>query len=360
MSITNHINVLRNILSVSLLFCFLIAFKSARSENLKQVINLEGTWKFTVGDDLKWADYKYDDADWDYVYVPKSWENNGFNEYNGFAWYRKKFQLEESYIERTLFLFLGRIDDVDEVYFNGHLIGATGIFPPRVKTAYDVTRKYYIPDEIINYNGKNVIAVRVYDEYEEGGILSGPVGIFYDEDNNLLSYDLRGYWDFQPSINTPDNSSRIYGLDAGKMYVPAFWESYGYPLLDASATYSKSFTIPHDFNSDEMMIVLGYVDDVEIVYFNDQIIGKTDDLLNYENKNLPGDLLLSAYHIPSDLFIKGGSNTITVKVFDVGGLGGIYEGPVGLITTGNFKRLKERKADKPYSIWNEIINTFFE
>jgi sialate O-acetylesterase len=360
MSITNHIKDLKNLLSIFFLCCFIFASNSVRSENLKQVVNLEGTWKYTVGDDIKWAGHTYDDADWDDVYVPKSWENNGFDEYNGYAWYRKIFHLEESFDGKTLFLVLGRIDDVDEVYFNGHLIGATGIFPPLVMTAFDVNRKYFIPDEIFNYNGKNVVAVRVYDEYGEGGILSGPVGIFYDEDNNLLSYDLRGYWDFQPSVKTRDNSSRVFGLDEGKMYVPAFWESYGYPLLDASATYSKSFRIPHDFNSNDMMIVLGYVDDVEIVYFNDQIIGKTDNLLNLENKNLPKDLLLSAYHIPSDLFVKGGSNTIRVKVFDIGGLGGIYEGPVGLITKSNFERLRERKADKPYSIWNEIINTFFE
>lgn len=360
MSTTIHIKDLKSTLGIILLFCLVFASSSAKSENLKEVVNLAGSWKFTVGDDLTWANYEYNDAEWDYVHVPETWESNGFNDYNGFAWYRKKFQINEAYENRSLYLVLGKIDDVDEVYFNGHLIGASGIFPPLVKTAYDVRRKYHIPEDLINHSGKNVVAVRVYDEYAEGGIVYGPIGIFYDEDSDLLSYDLSGYWDFEPSIKTNDNSSEIYGLEEGKMYVPTYWESSGYPLLDASATYSRSFLIPGSFNTDYMMIVLGYIDDVELVYFNDKLIGKTDDLINHENRDLPKDLLLSAYEIPSNLFIKGGTNIITVKVFDTGGLGGIYEGPVGLITKRNFRMLKERQAKKTYSVWDEIFKSIFE
>lgn len=360
MSTTINIKDLKNIIGIVLLICLIFATKSVRSESLREVVSLKGTWKFTVGDDLKWANYDYNDADWDYVNVPNSWESNGFDEYNGYAWYRKKFQISSSVDDRSLFIVLGKIDDVDQVYFNGHLIGATGIFPPLVKTAYDVRRKYHIPEDIINYNGTNVVAVRVYDEYAGGGIVDGPVGIYYDEDYNLLAYDLSGYWDFEPGIKTLNTSSRIYGLKEGKMFVPSFWESYGYPLLDASATYSKSFTLPYDFNTEDIMIILGYVDDVEIVYFNNQMIGKTDDLMNHNNRNLPKDFLLSAYDIPSDLIIKGGSNTIKVKVFDTGGLGGIYEGPVGLITKYNFRRVESRKSDKSLSVWDEIFRSIFD
>jgi len=360
MSTNINIKELKNIIGLVFLISLVFATTSARSENLREVVNLEGTWKFTVGDDIKWANYDYNDVEWDYVHVPNTWESNGFEDYNGYAWYRKKFQISSSVDDKSLFLVLGRIDDVDEVYFNGHLIGATGIFPPLVKTAYDVRRKYHIPEDIINYNGTNVIAVRVYDEYADGGIVSGPAGIYYDEDNNLLSYDLSGYWNFEPSIKTLDNSKRIYGIAEGKMYVPAYWESYGYPLLDASASYSTSFIIPSGFNSEDMMIVLGYVDDVEIVYFNDKMIGKTDDLITHDNRSLPKDIILSAYDIPSDLFIKGGANTIKVKVYDTGGLGGIYEGPVGLITRSNFRQLKQRQTEKPYSIWNDILKSIFE
>lgn len=360
MSATINNKDLKSIIGVVFLICLVFATTSARSENLREVVSLEGRWKFTVGDDIKWANVQYNDIEWDYVYVPKSWESNGFEEYNGYAWYRKKFQISSSVDDRSLFLVLGKIDDVDEVYFNGHLIGATGIFPPLVMTAYDAKRKYYIPEDIINYDGTNVVAVRVYDEYDKGGIVSGPIGIFYDEDNDLLSYDLSGYWEFEPSIKTLNTSSAIYGLKNGEIYVPAYWESYGYPLLDASATYSKSFALPYDFNTEDIMIVLGYIDDVEIVYFNGQLIGKTDDLLNNNNNDLPKDFLLSAYDIPSDLFIKGGSNTIKVKVFDTGGLGGIYEGPVGLINKYNFRRLKGRQPDKPINVWDEILKSIFD
>lgn len=360
MSTSIHIKYLKNILSTIFLICLVLVSSSLRSENLKQIISLEGTWKFTIGDNPEWANKEYNDSNWDYVYVPKSWENNGFNNYNGFAWYRKNFQIKSSEKGKSFFLVLGKIDDVDEVYLNGHLIGATGVFPPLVRSTYDVMRKYYIPDELIDYYGSNLIAVRIFDDYASGGIYDGPIGIYYDEDNKLLSYNLAGYWDFEPMIKTDNNASDIYGQEEGKIYVPGYWESYGYTLLDASAVYSKSFMIPYNFESEEMMIVLGYIDDVEKVYFNDELIGTTDNLLNYKNRDYPKSHIFSAYDLPSKLFIKGGSNSIKVKVYDTGGLGGIYEGPIGLISKSNFQRLKKNQSEKVYSIWDEIYKSFFE
>ena len=38
------------------------------------------------------------------------------------------------------------------------------------------------------------------------------------------------------------------------------------------------------------------------------------------------------YYIPAGLLKKGQKNVIAVRVLDTGGNGGIYEGPVGIIT----------------------------
>jgi len=45
-----------------------------RAENLKELAELDGSWKFSVGDNPKWADGEYDDSEWDFVRVPGSWE----------------------------------------------------------------------------------------------------------------------------------------------------------------------------------------------------------------------------------------------------------------------------------------------
>ncbi|PLX12082.1 MAG: glycoside hydrolase [Marinilabiliales bacterium] len=355
----NKINITIKKRRMTLVVILLFVSFSLMSENLQKVVNLEGTWKFTVGDDPQWAKPEFNDYNWENVYAPRTWESNGFEEYNGFAWYRKTFRFNSSSLDVSLFLVLGIIDDVDEVYFNGHLIGSSGQFPPTVITTYDLKRKYHIPKELINLNGDNTIAVRVYDEYADGGIYQGPLGIFYDEDNELLSYNLSGYWDFETKTKQ-NNISRIYGVEVGKIFVPGYWELYGYNDIKGSAVYSKSFMLPSDFNSEDLMLVLGYVDDMEIVYFNDELIGKTDDLKNAGNRNIHESDLLSAYEIPSNVLIKGGSNEIVIKVFDTGGYGGIYEGPVGLITKRNFQSLKKRQAPKSNSIWDEIYNSIFD
>jgi len=62
------------------------------------------------------------------------------------------------------------------VFFNGVKIGFSGGFPPNYYTAWNAEREYRIPNELLNYNGDNVIAVRIYDKGGEGGIYSGEVG----------------------------------------------------------------------------------------------------------------------------------------------------------------------------------------
>lgn len=358
MTAKKHIKYIAKSIILTLLIS--LVSTSLRSENLKQIISLEGSWRFTVGDDTEWANPNYNDQEWDYVFVPRSWENNGFVDYDGYAWYRKSFQLNSSNPNTQLFLTLGYIDDVDEVYLNGVLIGATGVFPPLVRTAYDIFRKYPIPYDLLNSNGKNVIAVRIYDEYLDGGICSGDVGIYYDEDSELLTYNLSGYWDFEPNFEMDNKANKIYGQEDGKIFVPGFWESFGYSQLDGPAIYSRDFRLPNSFDVNELMITLGYIDDVDKVYLNDVLIGKTDDLLNSRNRDYPKDIIFRAYNIPPDLFNLGGINTIKIKVYDTGGLGGIYEGPVGLITKSNLELLKKKQVDKPYSVWDEIIKHLFE
>jgi sialate O-acetylesterase len=80
-------------------------------------------------------------------------------------------------------LLIGKIDDIDQVYLNGTLVGSTGKFPTKrseeVNTGqeYDAFRGYFIPDGLLKKNQKNVIAVRVLDTGGAGGIYEGPVGI---------------------------------------------------------------------------------------------------------------------------------------------------------------------------------------
>jgi len=98
-----------------------------RSGEVVPDISLEGVWKFNLDDDLQWKEPDYDDWQWREVLVPAPWETQGFKNYDGYAWYRKKVYIARKYQGERLVLFLGRIDDFDETFFNGNKVGETGV-----------------------------------------------------------------------------------------------------------------------------------------------------------------------------------------------------------------------------------------
>jgi len=77
---------------------------------------------------------------------------------------------------------LGKIDDFDQTFLNGQRIGATGSMPAlgtqmRLTNDYLQLRAYAIAPELLRKDGDNVLAVRVYDGFFQGGIYDGPIGL---------------------------------------------------------------------------------------------------------------------------------------------------------------------------------------
>lgn len=303
----------------------------------ERVVNLQGKWKFSIGDKAIWADRYYNDSKWEDIYVPSKWEDEGFNGYNGYAWYRKSFSGEDlDGRELSYNLFLGYIDDVDEVYVNGHKVGSSGAFPPRFHTAYNASRNYYIPTEYIDFTGKNVIAVRVYDSEIEGGIVSGEVGVYTSKGDRGLAVNLRGVWDFKVVPNSRERYADISEktlATLGKegwteITVPGAWESQGFGKYDGGAWYRKQFTLPKELLGDDLVLLLGKIDDSDKTFLNGKLIGWNYD--KYQKERI--------YFISKDLVKAGMLNTLVVYVDDPGGYGGIYEGPVGLMKQGDYTR----------------------
>jgi hypothetical protein len=332
---------------------------SLKATDWSCVVNLSGSWYFSVGDDQTWASPKTDITEWDKIYVPGNWEEY-YKGYNGYAWYRKNFDMH-SYPEKgTLSLLLGKIDDVDEVFINGVKVGQTGGFFPNYHSAFDIDRIYKLPDGLLKPSG-NVIAVRVYDEGQDGGIVSGnEIGIYYDNDNSLLSLDLSGNWKFS-TYREPDVTEKSFDDDNWKtIMVPSSWESQGYTNHDGYGWYRKEFTFPQNKVREDLYLSMGKIDDLDKVYFNGKLIGRTEDLDCY-NRFSRSDAwrMYRLYRIPEHLIEA--NNVIVVEVYDYQQRGGIYEGPIGLISHKNAHEIQERNEDEYWpnnvrSIFNSIFN----
>ena len=319
----------------------LITFSlAALGQDARRLIRLRGDWKFSIGDREEWASPKYDDSDWEEIYVPERWEREGFNGYDGFAWYRTTFDGEKLEKNRYHLVKLGYIDDADEVYLNGVKIGFSGGMYPNYYTAWNAERIYALPPELLNYNGENLIAVKVYDQGGEGGIYSGSVGILYLDDVYLNdAIFLEGLWkiklDDDPDFARPDHNDD----DWEDIMVPANWKIIGINDLNDFAWYRKEFVVPAGTTLRDLTLIGGKIDDFDEIYLNGQKIGETNDGQRLGRSQ--SFAKTRVYSIPDGL-LKSGKNVISVRVEDIGANGGIYEGPVMILPSAEATQYARR------------------
>ncbi len=345
---------------ISLMITGLLAFSTLqlRAADWFAVADLRGTWQFTVGDDPKWADPNISTSDWDLLPVPGRWESR-YPGYNGYAWYRRTFNLNMIPQKATVTLFLGYIDDADEVFINGQKVGQSGGFFPNYHTAFDTERQYKVPVSLLKRTG-NVIAVRVYDEYKDGGIVRAGknFGLYYDREMDLLSIDLSGPWKFSTTPFENVHSFNFHDNSWEELLVPMPWETQGYPGHDGIAFYRKRFLVPDNLLGKQLYLVLGKIDDFDKVYLNGRLIGQTEKLDQYSwFRRDQAYNLMRIYKIPAGLLRN--KNVVSVEVNDLHGIGGIYEGPVGIATYDAALKIGQKHRERnfgdwDFSIWNLI------
>nr|WP_262497461.1 sialate O-acetylesterase [Mucilaginibacter gotjawali] len=103
-----------------------------------------------------------------------------------------------------------------------------------------------------------------------------------------------------------------------KMTLPAYWEQAGVPAYDGTIWFRKKVIIPASWAGKDLKLNMGGIDDYDVSYFNGTEIGHTESFFYKRSYTIPGTL------------VKTGENTVAIRVFDNGGLGGIDKGPLQL------------------------------
>lgn len=331
-----------------------LAANIAFSQEWKLVMDLRGQWKFELGDKPGWADQTFDDGAWDEIFVPSNWEDEGYPGYDGYAWYRKHFKAPINVRDKELYLHIGYVDDVSEVYLNGHMIGFSGSFPPDYITAYNNYQRYTVPRHYLNLGGDNVIAVRVYDAQLSGGIVGGKVGLYEAEDFLQPDVKLAGTWKFKRGDN---DDWRDPTLDESKwkdILVPAFWETQGFKDYDGYGWYRLRFKVPENLRNHRLILLLGKIDDVDEAFLNGERIGRTGKSIRgrLELESSEEYLQLRAYTIPSGVLRFDQENALAVRVYDNYIHGGIYEGPIGIVTQEHYRAWHKKQPKDRKKEWN--------
>jgi len=136
------------------------------------VLNLEQGWKFRVDPDdaglaLGWYAEDLADSDWVELDAGRTWEEQGFDGYDGVGWYRLHLAIPAEWDGAPVQLVASGVDDEYDVFVNGELLAHHGEWPDRsvwgwkTKTAVEAALR---PGE------DNLIAVRVNDWGGDGGL----------------------------------------------------------------------------------------------------------------------------------------------------------------------------------------------
>ena len=155
-----------------------------------------------------------DDSNWNDINAPGPWETQGYRNYDGIAWYRKKIELPQAMVGKDLTLSLAMIDDNDRTFVNGQFIGTT--------KGWQSKRKYEIPASV-NTNSDLTISVQVHDTAGSGGIHGNANQMMISADG-IDPLPIAGKWRFKksepmqklpprpamPGFRGPNNPTALY------------------------------------------------------------------------------------------------------------------------------------------------------
>lgn len=154
-----------------LLAFFVLLFGQAIAQRSQETIN-DG-WKFIKSDVSGAAASAFDDAQWEQVMLPHTWNATDAyivkDYYRGVGWYRKSLLIPQSQAGRKLFLRFDGAASSAEVFINGSKVSVhSGGY-----TAFSVDATQWL-----KVGGKNIIAVRVDNSLQDVPPLSGDFSIF--------------------------------------------------------------------------------------------------------------------------------------------------------------------------------------
>ncbi len=169
------------------------AYASMAKENASRVEKYDAALKQDKGLFEKWYDVSYPANDWKKMEQPQEWRNTELGGSDGIVWFRKEVELPADVQGQPALLGLGPVDDGDDTYVNGKLVGSS--------REYTKDRQYSLEPGLLKA-GRNVIVVKVTDTGGGGGLYGKKDQVFLEINGKRFS--LAGSWDYKSSVLTSD------------------------------------------------------------------------------------------------------------------------------------------------------------
>ncbi|MBQ4264400.1 MAG: LPXTG cell wall anchor domain-containing protein [Clostridia bacterium] len=243
----------------------------------------------------------------------------------------------------------------------------------KVSGAATFTGSASVANKVNGDSSNIVLSVKVLDteiELAEATLIRG-------KSATSTAIDLMGDWHFEYAKGNPNGSNPPYSMSAlsvpsGKatfenwsVVQPAldWWKNgfgninpstVGYPaswleyFIIGNAYYARTFTVPANFATSDIMFSAGRVDDRCEVYINGVRIGGTGITEAGLSSGESAWEAYSAFPVDSSILNYGGENIVVLRNINDGmGGGGWYQGPVGLYAGAAFDAVNPDAYD-PY------------
>ncbi len=170
-----------------IILIFILNVAGCCKPDVPGTIDLSKSWRFSPdrhseGITEKWYAAGFDDSDWDTLDAGIRWEDQGYPDLDGDAWYRKVFEIPKAWKGRDVWIKFGGVNDAYELFLNGERIisfGQANISFAGKPSVTEVTKK-------IKFGQPNLIAVKVNDWGNSGGLWRLPVIITIDKKETEL------------------------------------------------------------------------------------------------------------------------------------------------------------------------------
>ena len=155
-------------------------------DDIGDIILLDGKWNFkldpqNIGVKDKWFSEDFSGEDWQKIELGKFWEEQGFSNYDGYAWYKKDIFIPETWNDGKAALILGGVDDAYEIYINGQKVASFGSMSSESRSVHQTLTTVSIGKQIIAGESNN-FTFRVFDFWGTGGIAKEPMMLIQNSD----------------------------------------------------------------------------------------------------------------------------------------------------------------------------------
>ncbi len=145
-------------------------------------LDIASAWRFKpdpdhVGLREGWHDVPYDDADWAVIDAGTRWEDHGFPEVDGYAWYRRRVDVPADWKASNVWLVLGAVNDACTIHCNGVRVNSYGDEKDHTVAGVPVIAELGAQ---LHPGEANLIAIECFDWGGSGGLWHLPCALTTD------------------------------------------------------------------------------------------------------------------------------------------------------------------------------------